>query len=499
MKKRIFAIGMAVMLCFQAALAAGAPAVKIDPADGSIRISGKADKSGNVTITVFNEKFSSGDKTTEDDFEQDSKEFYQLSDDKKPGSVDWVKQVKSDDGSYDVSYISQGSMGRYAVKVADSKGAVSYEYFTFLKESDYPTVLEEINSVNDTADMLDFIDYYRNVFFELEEYDTLSDEAKELVASGIIKDADEDGYGSLDDAVKSFKINVYVQSFYEASDAESAMKIVNDNMALLGVDDLDANYAKSNDTYKEKICDYILDEGSGDYEAWCKAFKKAAEANKPADTSSKSDKSSGNKGGSVSGFKADNSLVADTAVVQTALYEDIEPEHWAYESIYRLTTRGILSGDDTGRYRPDDSVTRAEFLKIILNTLKLSDADAQCSFDDVAPDAWYYPYVATAAGIEIVAGVGNNCFNPEASITRQDAVKIMYNAALFKNTILKEVREYSEFTDAAHISDYALPAVKMFYSAEIINGYNDGSFAPLGNVTRAEAAKMAFSFLQNEN
>lgn len=498
MKKIILAVGIIIMLCFSTVFAAQPPLVKVNPADGSVRISGKADISGNVTITVFNEKFTGDDKTVEDKFEQQSNAFYNSGDDAKPGMIDWVKQITEDDGNYDISYISGGKKGRYVVKIADSKGDSVYKYFTFLRDTDYPDVLAEVNSAGNADELLVLLEYYGNVVFDMTMFDLLADSSRESVATDMLKDAGESGFTTLDDAVKSFDINTTVQSFYEASDGEEAAKIVNSNMLLLDVDKLDGNYAKSNDTYKETICDYILDAGKGHYGVWSENFKKAAEENKPAETPSKSDKNSGNKGGSVSGFKADNSLIADTAV-QTTLYEDIEAGHWAYESIYRLTTRGILSGDDTGRYRPDDSVTRAEFLKIILNTLELSDAEAQCSFDDVAPDAWYYPYVATAAGIEIVAGVGNNCFNPEAPITRQDAVKIMYNAALFKNTILKEAREYSEFTDAAHISDYALAAVKMFYSAGIINGYNDGSFAPLGNVTRAEAAKMAFSFLQNEN
>jgi len=498
LKKQIFAIGMTVMLCFTTAFAADAPVVKVDTNDGSIHIYGKTDVGGNLTITVFNDGFTGNDGVTEEDFKADSAAFQNLNDDEKSDSIDWARQITSEDGKYDIKYKSFGSKGRYAVLVADKNGNTTFKYFTFVKDSDKDAVLNELNALTDVQAVADFIEYYSDAMFNIPEYDTLTDAAKAHVAEEVLNGIGDNGYADLNKAVELFAVNTYVKSFY-ASDADAAAKLVNDKRDILDVESLDENFASGNDTYKSQVCEYILDAGETDYEGWCKAFKKAAEKYAPDEDDDGGSGGGGRgSGGSskLSGFKADTSLVSAPTQSTSALYKDVDYTHWAYESISTLTARGILSGDGVN-FRPEDSVTRAEFLKMVLSALELYDGNAKCSFDDVPIGAWYYPYVASANEISIVSGQGNNLFNPDASISRQDAVKIMHNTALFKNTILKETRDYAEFIDEAEIAEYASTAVKVFYNAGIINGYTDGGFRPNGMVTRAEAAKMVFSFLQS--
>lgn len=133
----------------------------------------------------------------------------------------------------------------------------------------------------------------------------------------------------------------------------------------------------------------------------------------------------------------------------------------------------------------------------MLSATEIDIKGIDCTFKDVSKDDWFYSFAATAQKTEIANGDLYGNFSPNDKISRQDAVKILYNAAMFKTYAMKENREYTEFIDGESIADYAKTAVKQMYCANVINGYSDQSFKPTAYITRAESAKMVFSFLQS--
>lgn len=172
---------------------------------------------------------------------------------------------------------------------------------------------------------------------------------------------------------------------------------------------------------------------------------------------------------------------------QTDIFNDLQSCAWAKDAIYALYNMGIVSGYDDNSFRPNNNVTREEFVTMVVNYMGINE-NASCSFADVNENAWYYPYVAKAYASGLISGIGENKFGIGMNITRQDAVVVLAridDSSYTDNGI--------NYTDAELIADYAVEAVKKLTAQGIISGNPDGSFNPNGFLTRAEAAQMIYS------
>ena len=167
----------------------------------------------------------------------------------------------------------------------------------------------------------------------------------------------------------------------------------------------------------------------------------------------------------------------------TVEFDDISSAHWAKSAVDLLVAKGVLSGYPDNTFRPLNHITRAEFVKMIVTAFDI-DGNAQISFSDVTPDAWYAPFVAKAYSKGIISGVSQTEFAPESNITRQDAALIIYR--IVKNCIADG--EAADFSDGHKIAGYAKDAVYALARAGILNGMGDGSFAPDSSIDRQSAA-----------
>ena len=175
-------------------------------------------------------------------------------------------------------------------------------------------------------------------------------------------------------------------------------------------------------------------------------------------------------------------------------FNDISDVDWAKEAINYLAEKGIVSGRDEKRFAPKDNVKREEFVKMIVLAFDLkNDGNSDISFSDVNTDEWYAPYIKTAYALGIVNGVSKNKFGIGSYISRQDMAVMITRA---KNIELADNTPENTFTDAEQIADYARVSVAYLKNAGVINGYDDGSFRPSGNVTRAETAKVLYGLLK---
>lgn len=169
---------------------------------------------------------------------------------------------------------------------------------------------------------------------------------------------------------------------------------------------------------------------------------------------------------------------------------------WYQDYVHFLAARNIIQGTGDGLFRPNENITRAQFVTILAN---LSGADLSgyktSSFTDVSTDDWYSSAVQWSYANSISTGF-NGMFYPNAPITRQDiAILIVRYAEKFGYT-LQKVNNTVTFTDSNDISAYAADAVLAMQQAGIISGNSDGSFAPGAEATRAEAAKMVALLIQ---
>lgn len=172
--------------------------------------------------------------------------------------------------------------------------------------------------------------------------------------------------------------------------------------------------------------------------------------------------------------------------VKNKSFEDLGSVEWAREAVEYLYNKDIVSGKGEDKFAPNDNITRAEFVKIIVLALDLPLSTGDF-FTDVPGNSWYAPYVYAAYDAGLVSGDEENRFNPNDNITRQDMAVILYRAYKLAATY-----DVLDFADADSISDYARTAVAYFAQTGIVNGMDNNSFVPFGNATRAQASVMIF-------
>lgn len=168
---------------------------------------------------------------------------------------------------------------------------------------------------------------------------------------------------------------------------------------------------------------------------------------------------------------------------------------WANEAIGALAARDIISGMGDGTFAPNNAVTRAQFVKMIVSMLDIKTTGTAV-FTDVSADQWFAPYVATAQGLGIAAGYEDGTFRPDQIITREEMSSMLYRAATVMSVDMPAVKTATTFADDWNISDYAKTAVYKMQSAGILNGIGDNMFDAKGSCTRAQAAVAIWNMFQ---
>ncbi len=176
-------------------------------------------------------------------------------------------------------------------------------------------------------------------------------------------------------------------------------------------------------------------------------------------------------------------------------FTDLDQAAWARDSILSLAGRGYLSGDGDGKFRPNDAITREEFVKLLLCGLKIDPVNKESGFTDAVKNAWYEPYLAAAKAAGIVTGDPGGSFGIGQQITRQDMAVMVFRAVEMTEG-QRPAAQSAEFQGQSQISAYAADAVNWMYQETLISGMGDHTFAPLENASRAQAAKVMEGLLQ---
>lgn len=167
-----------------------------------------------------------------------------------------------------------------------------------------------------------------------------------------------------------------------------------------------------------------------------------------------------------------------------ATYTD-DNGHWAEEAIENLTKEEIVTGYSDNSFKPEDEITRAEYITMLVRMFKPTKLADISSYTDVAQDAWYFESIAKAVGMGVVQGDNATTMRPESNITRQEAMLILFRLLKFEGS-----KNELTFTDAADVASWAKEGIAALADAKFVNGYLDGSLKPVKNTTRAEAAEL---------
>ena len=161
---------------------------------------------------------------------------------------------------------------------------------------------------------------------------------------------------------------------------------------------------------------------------------------------------------------------------ETNDYSDVADGSWYNNAVSTLSNMGILGGYEDGTFRPNASITRAEFAKIAVSFFDWADIEAVNDFIDVSDSAWYADYVAVAAEIGLIEGYGGNVFRPEAAITRAEACAII-NRTLGRAPDAEHLLPVSQMNTWPDNSDTGV-----WYYAHIQEATNSHDYSWIGDI-----------------
>jgi hypothetical protein len=194
---------------------------------------------------------------------------------------------------------------------------------------------------------------------------------------------------------------------------------------------------------------------------------------------------------------ADGAVMSFTAGVQTTttpIFSDVPASYWGYDAIISLASRGIIAGYPDGTFRPDAYISRAEFSAMLAKALGLNTSGTTGTFTDVTAYDWYYGSVNAAASADLVSGIGDKLFAPNAMITREQ-MAVAVTKALGSKTPATNGTELNAFIDGSAVSSWAKSGVDESVKAGIVIGMTADTLAPLAEATRAQEAAMIYKML----
>ena len=159
--------------------------------------------------------------------------------------------------------------------------------------------------------------------------------------------------------------------------------------------------------------------------------------------------------------------------------------HWAESAIQKWLDISYITGYPDGTFKPEEFITRAEFVKLVNNLFGFME-EAEIAFVDVKEDNWYYKEIQKAYKAGYIIGVSPTEFAPNEYITReQSAIILSRLLGLNSNDKGADV-----FYDSKQISVWAKGYVGAAAEQGLIKGYEDNSYMPQNNIKRAEAVSL---------
>ena len=194
---------------------------------------------------------------------------------------------------------------------------------------------------------------------------------------------------------------------------------------------------------------------------------------------------------------ADASVSVPAVTAPGTTFSDVK-NHANKAAIEALASRGIINGMGKGTFMPNKTMTRAEFAAIVTRALGLAAKDTKV-FSDVPSSKWYAGYIGTANSSGIVNGVGSGKFNPDGTITRQEAAAMVARAAKLcgLDTAMDAAATkdmLAQFGDYRSVASWAKKPMAFCYSVNILD-QSDLNIEPTKVILRCEIAQMLYNML----
>ena len=157
--------------------------------------------------------------------------------------------------------------------------------------------------------------------------------------------------------------------------------------------------------------------------------------------------------------------------------------HWAKKEINQFISSGYVNGYEDGTFRPDNSITRAEFVKLVNKYFGFNNKE-NIKFSDINANDWYYNDVCIASKAGYINGYEDKTFKPNKTITREEVSKILVS---IKNQQDVNYDKLNKYPDKNKVSNWAKPYVEGAIEQGYLKGNDLGFLNPTNNITRAES------------
>ncbi|MCY9763252.1 S-layer homology domain-containing protein [Paenibacillus alvei] len=171
------------------------------------------------------------------------------------------------------------------------------------------------------------------------------------------------------------------------------------------------------------------------------------------------------------------------------MFTDIDV--WNKDQILALIEKGIIKGTNGTHFEPNRTVSRIEFVSMIVRALGLESKGKELTFMDTPAGSWYIPELQAAIEHGVAKGFSSREFRPNELLTREQAVVMLANVLATRTS-----EEQKAFTDSPLISSWAKEEVNGLTAKELVKGYPDGTFRPKAKMTRAESVALIFRMLE---
>jgi hypothetical protein len=195
----------------------------------------------------------------------------------------------------------------------------------------------------------------------------------------------------------------------------------------------------------------------------------------------------------------------DKASAVSEEFQDVPGDAWYAPYVRGFVKTGIVNGFGDGTFRPEDNITRAQFVQILYKVMgQPSVQGTDTGFADVT-NGWYVPALmyAKQSGVLDQFPVEGNHFEADRPLTRGEAARLLWNligydternkkpdAVNFPQALQAGAGTQKEFADQGTFPEYAKLPIRELAANGVLNGYGDGTFKPERAITRAEATKM---------
>lgn len=197
-----------------------------------------------------------------------------------------------------------------------------------------------------------------------------------------------------------------------------------------------------------------------------------------------------------SAVKVGVSYVKATETPSKTKFNDVSANDWFASAVDYVTGKGMMNGTADNTFSPKANTTRGMVVTVLYRQENQPSTSA-ASFTDVASGAYYANAVAWANANGIVSGYGSGKFGPNDKVTREQLAAILYRYAQYKKYDVSGANSLDGYTDVQSVSSYAVPALQWANAAGVVTGKSGSKLDPKGNATRAEVAAMLMRFCEN--